>query len=731
MFLPGTKMHLVTFCIAAFEVMMLIIQVIYLLERPSDKRRLWYFFLLVLLILYNVCSGLFPDPNVPIPLQVQIIIAYAVGFTMSMYVVYYFYKVFELDHLKFFVTKGLLLFLLAPFLLLFVVPYLVTGDSKMSSKLTVVIPFIYGLSFIYCTSRALLTKFREAKKSGKALRDPLYEHAIVAYISMLCWAALPVIVFMGDYQVIEHSVTNAGFMLMTIIYVRSAIERARSEYQSLLKSQARLTDLNNNLQQKVEERTKSLEEAHERQTNTFINLAHETKTPLTLMSNYLAEHICQKGESKELKIMRANLHRITTDVTNFFDMSRLTMGFNIYDHSMLSDFSELLEWKIPLFKVLADKKGITLSSTIQKHVMTKANPSAIDRIINNLLENAVRYTPRGETVVITLARDEKLLRFSVSDSGPGIPEKYHQQVFEPYFQLADKKKPTEGMGMGLAIVKKIVDDLEGSIKLLSEKGSGTTIEVSLQLTQATHTEGQKILNSSELAITSDVEEPTDHVSNEDRPFIMIVEDNKAMLAYLAKKLSDRYNVIVAANGNEALKRLKSIRQLDLVISDVMMQPLDGIELCKIMSADSKFNHIPMIFLSAKSSPKDKSVGLRAGAVDFLEKPFRVDLLLTRVEALLSFSNRQRMAIVKRELTSIQSCETAGPDNQSAFHVNCKAYGLSARELEIVELAKKGHAYKRIADELFISVKTVNVHMKNIFDKCGVKSRNELISKLTE
>src|SRR5690606_702260 len=117
--------------------------------------------------------------------------------------------------------------------------------------------------------------------------------------------------------------------------------------------------------------------------------------------------------------------------------------------------------------------------------------------------------------------------------------------------------------------------------------------------------------SSELSIASHIEDPTDYVSNEDLPFIMVVEDNKAMLSYLVKKLSERYNVLVATNGNEALKKLKLIRQLDLIISDIMMDRLDGIELCKILSADSKIGHVPVIFLSAKCSIRDKNLGFRA------------------------------------------------------------------------------------------------------------------------
>ena len=729
MLLPGTKMHIVTLCIAAFEIVMLVIQVIYLLERPSDKRRLWYFFLLVLLILYNVCSGIFPDPRIPIPLQLQTIIAYLVGFTMSMYVVYYFYKVFELAHLKFFVTYGLPLFLLAPFLFLFVVPYLLTGDSKLSSKLTVVIPFFYGLSFIWCTSRALRKKFREAKKQGKALRDPLYEHAIVAYISMLCWAALPVIVFMGDYQVLEHSVTNAGFMLMTVIYVRSAITRSRQEYLALQKSQRHLRDLNNNLQEKVKERTKSLEEVHEQQTNTFINLAHETKTPLTLINNYLQEYINRKGESDELKIVKANLQRLTTDMVNFFDLERIKKGFNIYDHSKISDFSELLRTKLELFKAIALKKEIVITATIAKSIKTKANPAAIDRIINNLMENAIRYTPPGGTIVVTLAPEDQHLCFSVSDSGNGIPEKFHNAVFEPYFQLGGKRKATEGMGVGLSIVKKVVDDLGGTIKLLSQEGTGTTLVVTLKTADSTNGKAEQTLTSTEIVIADFPHEISDRVTDDSRAFVLVIEDNKAMLAYLVNKLADRYNVLVACNGSDALQRLKTIKRLDLIVSDIMMNHLDGIELSKILSAHPKLSHIPLIFLSAKATLKDKADGFRAGAVDFIEKPFRIEFVISRIEALLSFAQRQRSAIVRRELTAIS--QVAMPDeHDSSFQMNCRTYRLSAREVEIVLMVKKGHAYKKIAEELFISVKTVNAHMKNIFDKCHVKTKGELVNKLS-
>lgn len=729
MFFAGTKLHMVTFCIAAFEVVMLVIQVIYFLERPNDKRRLWYLILLLLLICYNVCSGLFPDPSIPIPLTLQTIAAYLVGFTMSMYVIYYFYKVFDLKHLKFFVTYGLLLFLFVPFVFLFIVPFLLTGDSRLSSQLTVVVPFFYGLSFLYCTSRALRKKFREAKLEGQPMDDPLYEHAVVAYVSMLCWASLPVIVFFGDYQVLEHSVTNAGFMLMTIIYVRSAITRSRKEYNALLESQRHLQDLNTNLQSKVKERTKSLEDLHEQRTNTFINLAHETKTPLTLINNYLQEYISKNGNTAELKIIKHNIQRLTSDMTNFFDVERLNKGFILYDHAQITNFSSLLKLKIELFKLQARSKAIVIDERIEDGLKVQANSGAIDRIVNNLVENAIRYTPEKGVVIISLLKNGDKVEFSVSDSGRGIPEHLQKKVFEPYFQLGDKNRNHEGMGMGLSIVKTVIDNLKGSIKLISEEDKGTTAIVWLQEYVGTEVP-IKTVSPDNLSFV-EAEVPDDHLRKCNSPTILIIEDNIAMLNYLFKRLAQTYNVIVAKNGSEALAKLKKISKLDLIISDVMMNNLDGMELCKILSTHPKLSHVPLIFLSAKCTPKDKAAGLRAGAIDFIEKPFHIDQVLLKIESILNFTAKQRAAIVKAELSSISVSEQDHDSSVSTFDINCKRFKLSQREIEIVELITKGLPYKKIADRLFISVKTVSAHAKNIFDKCGVKCKVELINRLSE
>jgi DNA-binding CsgD family transcriptional regulator len=230
-------MHLVTFFITAFELVMLFFQIIYWLQRPNDKKRLLYFILLLFLIFYNLTSGFLPDKNFFLPVMVQNIMAYLIAFSMSIYFVYYFYKAFDLNNLKFFATYGSLVFLFLPFLLLFVIPYIVTNDLDMVRQVVVVVPFIYGLTFIYFTTKAFMAKVQQSKIQKIPNEESQTDLIIAAYIALLCWATLPVIVFFGDFQVLEHSVTNAGFLMMTLIYVKTSIRQSRWEYNKLMVSQ--------------------------------------------------------------------------------------------------------------------------------------------------------------------------------------------------------------------------------------------------------------------------------------------------------------------------------------------------------------------------------------------------------------------------------------------------------------------------------------------------------------
>lgn len=325
------------------------------------------------------------------------------------------------------------------------------------------------------------------------------------------------------------------------------------------------------------------QKAYEEKTNTFINLAHETKTPLTLINNYLNEYIQKNGVDEELNVLKANIEKLTSDMTNFFDIERFDRGFDIYDHNRVSNVSRILSTKTPLFKHLAEKKRIRLIDNVLPGMFTIAHPSAIERVVNNLIENAIKYTEDGGVVTVSLVANEGSVAFRVHDTGIGIPGPLQEKVFEPYFQLSVARKDNDGMGLGLSIVKKIVASLGGDLIMKSKEGEGTEVTVSLTrfFTQngfneepydATHGSGLYIFSSSIL----------DQVSDPAKPFILLVEDNLIMLSYLVEKLKFRYNVYAARGGEEALAKLKTIDQLELIISDVMMEPMDGFDFCRAL-----------------------------------------------------------------------------------------------------------------------------------------------------
>ncbi|MBA4056916.1 MAG: hypothetical protein C0490_19535, partial [Marivirga sp.] len=588
---------------------------------------------------------------------------------------------------------GLLLFLFLPFAFLFVVPFLLTGDSRLSGKLTVIIPFFYGLGFIYNTTRALLIKFKTYKIEGKVIEDALYEHAVVAYISMLCWAALPVIVFFGDFQVLEHSVTNAGFLMMTIIYLKSTIKQSRKEYLQLIQSEKNLQELNRDLKRKVKRRTKKLERLMEDRKTTFINLAHETKTPLTLINNYLNEYIERKGDSEEMQIIKSNIGRLTNDIVNFFDVESYEKGFSIYNHETVSNFSALLSSKLVLFESIAKRKSITINSNLISDVFIRSHPGAIDRIVNNIIENAIKYSEQGGVIHVSLVVSVDAMTFSVNDNGPGIPENLNKKVFEPYYKLSVNGKNFEGMGMGLSIVKKIVDDLKGEISIESELGNGTEVQVVLPLSRKEGDFVEEHITAKDVDFAYNQVLLEESITDQEKPFILIVEDKIDMLNFLIKKLSGKYNVLIARSGEEALARINTLSSLDLIISDVMMDNLDGYEFCRSISSLEKFSHIPFLFLTACSTPEEKLKGLQLGAVDFIAKPFKIEELLVKVNSILSNLKRQRAAVINQAYHSILSDNHSLPrttvtPKRCAFTDNCKKYRLTSREVEIIKVLIK-------------------------------------------
>ncbi|OJW80283.1 MAG: hypothetical protein BGO69_05475 [Bacteroidetes bacterium 46-16] len=741
----GTELHVITFLIIVLELVFFIYQSIHYLSRRSDKNRLYYLILLYLLIQYNLISGLLPDKKIPINIEVQNVIAFAVAFIMGMYFPYYFYKVYGLAKLKFYAYGGSLLFLLVPFFICFLVPYYLTDNLELSRRLAVTIPFLYALSFLYSLTKAIRARNRESD-------DPEFRKEIFGvYLAVTFFIMLPIIAFFevqlntllrpvlhfhNGSQVVEAITTNSGMLVMTVLFIRRSVRQSILEYNKLQESEKRLQGINEELTIKVKERTRELELANEQRTNAFINLAHETKTPLTLINNSLDDYIAHFGENEELKLIKRSIEKLNNDIVNFFDMERVSKGMEIYNHHQVSDFSAILSDIVALFKKYSDTKSISLTAYIQPDIYIEADPTALTRIVNNLIENAIKYTDPNGDITVRLVENEGEIKLEVEDTGIGIPPMVHEKIFDPYYQLNREKSNLQGMGLGLPIVRKVIQSLDGTIKIDSNPAlkKGTIVIVMLKKGCLSKGPVTNYIPKVETGLYDpDKIIPSDLAYHKDKRTILIVEDNKAMISFLYKRLNVNYNISYALNGAEALKKLQESEALpDLILSDVMMDKMDGFTFVKILSANDRYNHIPIIFVTAKTALMDKLRGLKLGAIDFLSKPFSIEELSHKIETVIDTLVRQQKAILSRTIASLNHANQLEGTSYitSKFDENCRRLQLTARESEIVQLIAKGKSYKQIANKLFIAENTVSKHVQNIFEKTGVSNKVELINLLT-
>lgn len=426
MLIPGTQMHIITFIFVSIEIVIFFYLLIYRLARPDDKTAYLNIVLIFLLLIYNTTGGLLPDKNLPGSFFIQTSIAYATGFITPCYFPYYVHIAFGLEKMRFHAYKGVYLFLILPYIL-FVLVFAVKNSLDIAKDL-LILPVLYAVWVIYSLVKAIRYKY----KNIFSCRDSK-EEIIVLFLSITPWVGLPVIDFFNLGQAIEASITNFGFLLLFALQMKRHIRGMRIEHQRLIDSEQRLLNWNTSLKTEVDKRTKDLENINEQRTNTFVNLAHETKTPLTLINNYFEEYISKNENSEELIIVKRNLDKLSSDIVNLFDLEKFNKGFAVYNHELISNFSEILKDSTYLFKQYATKKNIEFSASIEDEIFIKADPLAVNRIINNLLENAIKFSRDGGLIEINLQNNNGKIAYTVKDNGIGIPIEMQKKVFEPYF----------------------------------------------------------------------------------------------------------------------------------------------------------------------------------------------------------------------------------------------------------------------------------------------------------
>lgn len=396
----------------------------------------------------------------------------------------------------------------------------------------------------------------------------------------------------------------------------------------------------------------------------YTNMTHELRTPLTLilgpLEDLLQDKTLSPGHANKLSAIRDSSVRLLNLINQLLEF-RKTETENRRLCVERADLGKLVQEIGLRYKELNSNARVDFRLSIAPTDTTLYfDPDVMTIILDNLLSNAIKYTPQGSISLSIATETTDGTRHTViriSDTGHGISAEALPHIFERYYQ-EDSPHRASGTGIGLALVKSLVSLHQGTIDTKSTPGEGSTFTVSLLTDNfypdALHKESRTDAVPPEAA-SGEQPETTD----DNRPIVLVVEDNADIREYIRSFLADRYNVVTAADGQEGLDAAQ--QQIpDLIVSDIMMPVMDGVTLCRLVKEDVQTSHIPVILLTAKDSTRDKEEGYAAGADSYLSKPFSAGLLISRIDNLLD--NRSRLA----RLIGSQQTEEPGQEETDAL-----------------------------------------------------------------
>ena len=400
----------------------------------------------------------------------------------------------------------------------------------------------------------------------------------------------------------------------------------------------------------------------------FTNVAHEIRTPLTLIKGPLENIILKKevdSETKEdLYIMKQNTERLLNLTNQLLDFRKTeTRGFRL--NFTECDVVAVLRETYFRFTSLAKQKGLDFILELpQECFMADVNQEALTKIISNLLNNGVKYA--STYLRISLETDEKVFHIRTFNDGEMIPDTMKEEIFKPFVRLDKEDEVTTGTGIGLALSRSLAELHQGS--LMMEKGEEVncfclTLPVNQDSTITLSAE-----NVSQVEENSCGWEQEETDTKEKKPMILVVEDNPDMLAFIRKQLTTEYSVLTAMNGIEALAVLDN-HYVNLVVSDVMMPQMDGFELCKTIKSDLSYSHIPVVLLTAKTNIQSKIEGLELGADAYIEKPFSVEYLLANISSLIHNREKLRQTFAKSPFVAANTMALTKADEEFIWKLN--------------------------------------------------------------
>ena len=349
----------------------------------------------------------------------------------------------------------------------------------------------------------------------------------------------------------------------------------------------------------------------------FTNISHELRTPLTLIADPV-NYIIHDDE-----------------ILDFRKVQNGKMELRLSDFNLTENMKQ---W-IMLFSASAQKKHITISMEAPDTILLRADQDKIERICYNLLSNALKYTSEGGKISLQAIKKDERVIISVADSGCGISNNELPYIFDRFYQA---KNAGRGTGIGLAIVKAFTELHHGVVSATSVEGKGSTFSINIPVRQEGAVSKQPTEKVEQLVEPSAIKEIPNqarHIEElvqphqTDKPEVLIIDDNIDIRTYLRSVLSEKYNVSEASDGKVGLELARKIVP-DIVLSDIMMPVMDGLEFCQQLKTDKAISHIPVILLTARSLDEQRAEGYEHGADAYISKPFSLRLLLSRIDNLI-------------------------------------------------------------------------------------------------
>lgn len=431
---------------------------------------------------------------------------------------------------------------------------------------------------------------------------------------------------------------------------------------------ARQRELQNKIALEQMEKQKE-KELSDLKLNFFTNVSHELRTPLTLIINP-AEDLMQAVEPQtearhKAELVHKQANKLLSLVNQLMDLRKIESG-NMKVHLQNADIIAFIREIFLIFKIKADELNIRYTLDVfSEEVPVSFDPAKLEIILTNLLSNAFKYTPEGGDVRLSVKQpDEDRLLIRVADNGPGIRPEDLKHIFEPFYQVVRKDQPkAPGTGIGLSLVRELVQMLEGEIEVQSEPGAGSAFEVILPFNPVSS--GEKIHPESTLSPVTHTEVPLPENMDEtlSENHLLIVEDNADLRTYLGEIFAHHLKVSMAKDGKEGLERALEALP-DIILSDVMMPEMNGLELCEKIKNNPKTAHIPVVLITARAAAVHELEGLESGADDYIVKPFNPRILFSKIQSLLI--NRRKLREHFQRQILMEPTTSGIPDTDRAF-----------------------------------------------------------------